>query len=111
MPEVDIDADEATPDTTLVPDVSAVVDDDDVRVVKDDSGDVEDEDVAVDARLSNALGVATEVSGDTVCTPVPAEVLSACVTAAARPVTPPGLVVSSGAVKGDNTEAADAAPA
>ena len=42
MPEVAIEADEAVPDTRLVPDVSAV--DDDVRVVKDDSGDVEDED-------------------------------------------------------------------
>jgi hypothetical protein len=37
MPEVDIDADEAVPDTRLVPEVSAV--DDDVMVVTDDSGD------------------------------------------------------------------------
>ena len=117
MPEVDIDADEAVPDTRLVPDVSAV--DDDVRVVKDDSGDVEDDDVTVDASPSSALGVATdasgvviaEVSGDTVCTPVPAEVPAACVTAAASPADPPGLVVCSGIVNAVNVDAADDAPA
>ena len=110
MPDVDIDADETAPDTTLVPDV---------RVVKDDSGDVDVEDEAVDARLSSALGVATdasgvviaEVSGDTVCTPVPAEVPAACVTVVASPAQLAGLVVCSGAVNGGNAEAADDAPA
>ena len=99
MPEVDIDADETAPDATLVPDVSAV---DDVRVV---------EDVAVDVRASSALGVAAEVSGDTVCTPVPADVPAACVTVVASPDKPAGLVVCSGAVNGVNAEAADDAPA
>ena len=102
MPDVDIDADETAPDTTLVPDV---------RVVKDDSGDVDVEDEAVDARLSSALGVAAEVSGDTVCTPVPAEVPAACVTVVASPAQLAGLVVCSGAVNGGNAEAADDAPA
>jgi hypothetical protein len=118
MPELAIEADEAVPDTRLVPDVSAV--DDDVRVVKDDSGDVEvDDDVTVDASPSSALGVAAdasgvvtaEVSGDTVCTPVPAEVPAACVTVVASPAKPAGLVVCSGAVNGVNAEAADDAPA
>ena len=48
-----------------------------------------------------ALGIAAEVSGvdsrrvsgDTVCTPVPADVPAACVTAAASPDNPAGLVV------------------
>ena len=102
MPDVDIDADETAPDTTLVPDV---------RVVKDDSGDVDVEDEAVDARLSSKLGVAAEVSGDTVCTPVPAEVPAACVTVVASPAQLAGLVVCSGAVNGGNAEAADDAPA
>src|ERR1039458_1650786 len=105
MPEVDIDADETAPDTTLVPDVSAV--DDDVRVVKDDNGDVDVDDEAVDARPYSALGVAAEVSGDTVCTPVPAEVPAACVTVVASPAKPAGLVVCSGAVNGVNAEAAE----
>jgi hypothetical protein len=109
MPEVDIDADETAPDTRLVPDVSAV--DDDVRVVKDDNGDVDDEDVAGDASPSSALGVATEVRGDTVCTPVPAEVPAAWVTAPASPVNPAGLVVCSGVVNPVNVDAADDAPA
>jgi hypothetical protein len=109
MPEVDIDADEAVPDTRLVPDVSAV--DDDVRVVKDDSGDVEDED-NVAGIAAEVSGVdSAEVSGDTVCTPVPAEVPAACVTAAASPVDPPGLVVCSGIVNAVNVDAADDAPA
>ena len=120
MPEVDIDADEAAPDTRLVPEVSAV---DDVMVV-----DVVDEtEVAADASPSAALGIATEVRGvdnteltcvdtaaascDTVCTPVPAEVPAACVTAAASPAAPAGLVVSSGIVKAVNVAAAAAAPA
>ncbi len=114
MPDVDIDADEAVPDTRLVPDVRAVQDE--VRVVKDYRGDVEDDDVTVDP---SALGIAApdsgadniEVSGDTVCMPVPAEVPAACVTAADSPANPPGLVVCSGAVNGDNAEAADDAPA
>ncbi|MGA8128202.1 MAG: hypothetical protein WB967_29055 [Mycobacterium sp.] len=109
MPEVDLDADETAPDATLVPDVSAV--DDDVRVVKGDSGDVDVEDVAVDARASSALGVAAEVSGDTVCTPVPADVPAACVNVVASPDKPAGLAVCSGAVNGVNAEAADDAPA
>ncbi len=125
MPEVSIDPAEAAPEARLVPDVTAV--DDEVRVVKDDSGDVGvADDVAVDANPSTALGIAAELSGvdntelsgviaeasgDTVCTPVPAEVPAACVTAAASPVTPAGLVVSSGIVKAVNVDAADAAPA
>jgi hypothetical protein len=118
MPEVDIDADEAVPDTRLVPEVSAV---DDVMVV---SGDVVDEtEVAADASPWSALGIAAEVSGvdntelsgvdtaDTVCTPVPAEVPAACVTAAASPAPPAGLVVSSGVVKAASVDAAEEAPA
>jgi hypothetical protein len=118
MPEVDIEADEAAPDTRLVPDVSAVVDE--VRVVKDDSGDAEDEDdVAVDASPCSAPGTAAqlsgvdaaEVSGDTVCTPVPAEVPAACVTAAASPPNPAGLVVCGGVVNGVNVDATEDEPA
>ena len=110
MPEVAIEADEAVLDTRLVPDVSAV--DEDVRVVKDDSGDVEvDDDVTVDASPSIPLGVTTDASGDTVCTPVPAEVPAACVTAATCPVNPPGLVVCSGIANAVNVDAADDAPA
>jgi hypothetical protein len=109
MPEVDIDADEAVPETRLVPDVSAV--DEDVRVVKDDNGDVDDED-NVAGIAAEVSGVdSAEVSGDTVCTPVPAEVPAACVTAAARPADPPGLVVASGVVNGVNVDAAEDAPA
>lgn len=126
MPEVSIDADEAVPDTRLVPDVNAV--DDEVRVVRDDSGDVDDDvAVAIDASPSSALGVAAEVSGvdntelsgvvtaeasgDTVCAPVPAEVPAACVTAAASPVIPAELVVSGGVVKAVNVVATEEAPA
>lgn len=109
MPEVDIDAAEAVPDTRLVPDVSAV--DDDVRVVKDDSGDVDDED-NVAGIAAEVSGVdSAEVSGDTVCAPVPAEVPAACATAAASPADPPGLVVCSGIVNAVNVDAADDAPA
>ena len=109
MPEVAIEADEAVPETRLVPDVSAV--DDDVRVVKDDSGDVDDED-NVAGIAAEVSGVdSAEVSGDTVCTPVPAEVPAACVTAAASPVNPPELVVCSGIVNAVNVDAAEAAPA
>jgi hypothetical protein len=124
MPEVNIEADEAAPDTRPVPDVTAA--DDEVTVVKDDSVDVEDE-VAVDASPWSAPGIAAEdsgvdntelsgvdtaeASGDTVCTPVPAEVPAPCVTAAASPATPPGLVVSTGVVKAVNVDAAEEAPA
>ena len=119
-PDVNIDADEPAPDTRLVPAVTAV--DDEVRVVKDDSGDVEDdEDVAVaaDASPCIALGIAAldsgadniELSGETVCTPVPAEVPAACVTAADIPANPPGLVVSSGRLNAVKVDAAEAAPA
>ena len=117
MPEVDIDAAEPAPDTRLVPDVIAV--DDEVRVVKDDTGDVVDEDnvagiaaevSGVDSAELNGVDTA-EASGDTVCAPVPAEVPAACVTAAASPVTPAGLVVSSGVVNGVTVDAAEAAPA
>ena len=109
MPEVAIEADEAVPDTRLVPDVSAV--DDEVRVVKDDSGDVDDED-NVAGIAAEVMGVdSAEVSGDTVCAPVPAEVPAACATAAACPPTPAGLVVCSGDVNGVNVDAAEAAPA
>ena len=108
MPEVAIEADEAVPDTRLVPDVSAL--DDDVRVVKDDSGDVDDEDNV--AGIAEVMGVdSAEVSGDTVCAPVPAEVPAACATAAACPPNPAGLVVCSGDVNGVNVDAAEAAPA
>jgi hypothetical protein len=109
MPEVAIEADEAVPDTRLVPDGSAV--DADVRVVKDDSGDVDDED-NVAGIAAEVSGVDTaEVSGDTVCAPVPAEVPAACAAAAACPPTPAGLVVCSGDVNGVNVDAAEAAPA
>ena len=109
MPEVAIEADEAVPDTRLVPDVSAL--DDDVRVVKDDSGDVDDED-NVAGIAAEVRGVdSAEVSGDTVCAPVPAEVPAACATAPACPPTPAGLVVCSGIVNGVNVDAADDAPA
>lgn len=117
-PDVNIDADDAVPDTRLVPEVTAVEDED--RVVKDDSGDVEvEDDVAADASPCSAPGIAAllsgadniELSGETVCTPVPAEVPAACVTAALRPANPAGLVVSSGVVKAVNVDAAEAAPA
>ena len=110
MPEVAIDADEAVPETRLVPDVSAV--DDDVRVVKDESGDVEVEDEAiVDANPGRAPGTAAELNGATVWAPVPAEVPAACVTAAANPACPDEFVVGSGVVNGVNADAADDAPA
>ena len=118
--------DEAEPETRLVPDVNAV--DDELRAVKDDSGEVEDvDDVAVDASASAALGsaadvsgvdnaelsgvVTADVSGVTVCTPVPAEVPAACVTAAASAVNPPGSVAGSGVVNGAIAAAAEDAPA
>jgi len=110
-PEVSIDADEAAPETRLVPDVTAV---DDVALVTDDSGvvvDDDDEENIVDASPCRAPGIAAELSGDTVCAPVPAEVPAACVTAAAIPVSPEELVVSSGVVNGVNADAADDAPA
>jgi hypothetical protein len=113
-PDVNIDADDAVPDTRLVADVAAV--DDELRVVKDDSGDVEDEvDVAAEASPgitaldSGADNV--ELSGDTICTPVPAEVPAACVTAALSPANPAGLVVSTGVVNDVNVDAAEDAPA
>lgn len=123
--DVDIDADEAAPDTRLVPEVTAV---DDVTVDKDDSGDDDETEVAADdASPCNALGTAAEVSGvdntepsgvdtaevsgDTTCKPVPADVLAACVTAPASPANPAELVVSSGVVNGANVDAAAAAPA
>jgi hypothetical protein len=109
MPEVAIEADEAVPDTRLVPDVSAV--DDEVIVVKDDSGDVDDEDnvAGIPAEVSGVDSA--EVSGDTVCAPVPAEVPAACETAAASPEELAALVVCSGDVNGVNVDAAEAAPA
>jgi hypothetical protein len=107
--EVTIDADEAAPEARLVPDVVAV---DDVMVVNDDSGDDDDVDDAIeDARPCKALGIAAEVSGDTVWTPVPAEVPAACVTAAAKPTTPDELVVCGGGGGGVNVDAADDAAA
>ena len=113
-PDVNIDADDAVPDTRLVADVAAV--DDEPTVVKDDSGDVEDEvEVAADASPGiTALDSGAdniELIGDTTCTPVPAEVPAACVTAALSPANPAGLVVSSGVVKAVNVDAAEAAPA
>jgi hypothetical protein len=108
-PEVAIDTDDAAPETRLVPDVAA---DDDVRVVKEERGDVEVVDEAtVDANPGSAPGTAAELSGATVWAPVPAEVPAACVTAAAIPANPEGLVVSSGVVNGVNADAADDAPA
>lgn len=104
-PEVAIDADEAAPETRLVPDVTA---DDDVIVVKEERGDVE---VVDEAIVDANPGSAAELSGATVWAPVPAEVLAACVTAAAIPATPEGLVLSSGVVNGVNVDAADDAPA
>ena len=108
-PEVAIDTDDAAPEARLVPDVNA---DDDVRVVKEDIGDVEVEvEATVDANPGRAPGTAAELNGATVWAPVPAEVLAACVTAAAIPATPEGLVLSSGVVNGVNADAADDAPA
>jgi hypothetical protein len=108
-PEVAIDADEAAPETRLVPDVAA---DDDVMVVKEERGDVEVVDEAiVDANPGRAPGSAVELNGATVWALVPAEVLTACVTAAAIPPNPEGLVVSGGVVNGVNADAANDAPA
>jgi len=107
-PEVSIDADEAAPETRLVPDVTAV---DDVMVVMDDTGDVDDDDEnIVDASPCRAPGIAAELSGDTVCAPVPTEVPAACVTAAAIPASPGEFVVSGRVVNGVNVAAADDAP-
>lgn len=117
-PDVNIDPDEAAPDTRLVPAVTAV--DDDVMLVKDDSGDVEDEDdVAADATPCSVPGIKAldsgadniELSCETVCAPVPAEVPTACVTAALSPASPPGLVVATGVANDVNVDAAAAAPA
>jgi hypothetical protein len=116
-PEVDIAADVAVPDTRLLPAVSAV--DDDVIVVNDDSGDDDETEVAVDASPCSALGtaaevsgvVAAEVSGDTTCRPVPAEVPAAWVTCAANPANPAGLVVSGGVVNAAIVDAAADSPA
>jgi hypothetical protein len=110
-PEVSIDADEAAPETRPVPDVTAV---DDVTLVTDDSGDVDDDDEEEntdDASPCRAPGIAAELSGDTVCAPVPAEVPAACVTAALSPANPEEFVVGSGVVNGVNVDAADDAPA
>jgi hypothetical protein len=108
-PEVAIDPDEAAPETRLVPDVTA---DDDVRVVKDERGDVEvvDEAIVV-ASPGRAPGSAVELNGATVWALVPAEVLTACVTAAAIPPSPEGLVVCGGVVNGVSADAANDAPA
>jgi hypothetical protein len=116
IPDVDI-ADVAGPDSRLVAEVSAV--DDDVIVVNDDSVDDDETEVAVEASPCSALGTAAEVSGvdnvelsgDTTCRPVPAEVPAAWVTAAANPVNPAGLVVCAGGVNDVNAEAAADAPA
>lgn len=91
-PEADIDADEPVPDTRLVADVSDASDDE-LVVLTDDTGDEDDVAEAVDASPCSALGIAAEVSGvdnteltgvetadvsgDTVCAPVPADVPSA----------------------------------
>lgn len=106
-PEVNIDAPEEAPETRLVPDVTAV---DDVR---DERGDVvvDDEVSIVDASPCRAPGITAELSGDTVCAPVPAEVPAACVTAAANPPNPDEFVVGRGAVNGVSVDAADDAPA
>jgi len=109
-PDVSIDADEAVPETRLVEDASALLDD--VVVVKDVTGAVEDEDdVIVDVSAWRALGIAAELSGDTACAPVPADVPAAWLTAAASPAPPDELVVSVGPGKGVSSDAADDAPA
>jgi hypothetical protein len=113
--DVSIDADEVVPEARLVPAVSAVLDVDvDVAVdtTRDDSGEVVVvDDVAADASACTALGMATELSDDTVCALVPAVVPAAWVAAAASPATPDELVVSTGAANGAMVEAADDAPA
>lgn len=116
-PELGIDADEAVPDTRVVTEVRAV--DDDVIVVNDDSGDDDETEVAIEASPCSALGTAAElsgvdaavVSGDTTWRPVPAEVPAACVTAAAIPPNPVGLVVCAGVMNDVNVDAASDAPA
>lgn len=91
-PEVDIDADEAVADTRLLAEVSDAVADE-LAVVTEDTGDADDVTEALDAIPCSALGIAAEVSGvdnteltgvetadvsgDTACAPVPAEVPSA----------------------------------
>lgn len=108
--DVSMDAVEAVPEAKLVPDVSAALDD--IGVTSAVSGDVDDEDeVTADASAWTALGIAVTVSGDTVCTPVPADVPSAWVAAAANPASPDEFVVSSGAVNGVSVDAVDDAPA
>ena len=103
-----IDADEAAPEARLVPDVTAV---DDAEVVMEDTGNAEEAEAIVDVNPGRALGTAAVVSGATVWAPVPAEVPAACVTAAAIPASPEGLVVSAGGVNGVNADASDDAPA
>jgi hypothetical protein len=109
-PDVTSDADDVVPDSRLAADVAAV--DDELRVVKDDSGDVEDEvEVAADASPGitalDSGADSIELIGDTTCAPVPAEVPTACVTAALSPANPAGSVVSSGVVNDDNVDAAE----
>lgn len=109
-PDVSIDADEAVPETRLVAEPTALVDD--VVVAMDDTGAVEDvDDVTVDVSACRAPGIAAELSGVTACTPVPADVPAAWVTAAASPAPPDELVVSVGVAKGVSNDAADDAPA
>jgi hypothetical protein len=91
MPVVPIDADEPAPDARPVPEVMAA--DDEVRVDTDDSVMVDEDTEVVDAAtLDNTLGAATaelsgvdaaEVSGATTWALVPADVPTACPTAAA----------------------------
>jgi hypothetical protein len=126
--EPSIDAGDAIPDTRLVPDVTAV--DDVLRAVNVDNGDVDDVDdvtETADASPCTPAGIAAELSGvdnielsgvdsaevscDTTCTPVPADVVAACVTAAANPANPLGWVVATGVANGVNVDAAAAAPA
>jgi hypothetical protein len=111
--DVSIDADEVVPEARLVPAVSAVLDVDvEVETTRDESGEVVVvDDVAADASACTALGMAIELSDDTVCALVPAVVPAAWVAAAASPATPDELVVSTGAANGAMVEAADDAPA
>jgi hypothetical protein len=111
--DVSIDADEVVPEARLVPAVSAVLDVDvEVETTRDESGEVVVVDVvAADASACTALGMAIELSDDTVCALVPAVVPAAWVAAAASPATPDELVVSTGAANGAMVEAADDAPA
>jgi hypothetical protein len=104
-PEAPSDADEPVPDARLAPEVRAV--DDVVRPVNAVTGELAEDDV--DEAVSGVVAASgidiAEVSGDTVCALVPAEVAAACPTAAACPANPAGLVLGSGGMNGVNVDA------